>query len=386
MPKKVAIIQNRIQAGGRLHVIIAMIKILNDLGIEPEILTLKSRVSKPDILGKYGKEIQFTIREIMYDIRIPFEIHIILFNFLCRFFLKKYDLVVNSNNTSFLLPQKINLISYTHYPRKDRLLSEYVSIHFPDGVKKSWFNPFHFFDNVAALLYKLNFNLNQNERVVANSEFCASAIRANYPNSQNPIDIMYPPVKIKQNITTDLSQKSKKNVVSIGRFAADKRQLEQIQIAEHLKDFTFHIIGFAKPNDPYLNKCKKYIKEKNVANVQLYPNIDYDKMQFIIKESMFFIHNLRNEPFGITAVQAIAEGCIAVVHNSGGQKEIVNNEHLRFESVNDSVNILNEFSGKKTEELENIQQSLYKNIKQFDENIFNKKMKNIFSKQLISEG
>ena len=380
--KKVAIIQNRIQAGGRLHVIIAIIKILNNLGIVPEILTLKSRVSKSDIHGKYGEDIKFTIREIMHDVRIPFELHIILFNFVCRFFLKKYDLVINSNNTSFLLPQKINLISYTHYPRKDRLLSEYVSIHFPDGAKKNWLNPYHFFDNVVALLYKLNRNLNQNERVVANSEFCAHAIRSNYPDSKNLIDVIYPPVKIMQNVKTDFRKKSKKQVVSIGRFAADKRQLEQIEIAGQLTDFTFHIIGFAKPNDAYLKKCKKYIEDHNISNVQLHPNIEYDKMQKIINESGFFIHNLRNEPFGITAVQAIAAGCVPVVHNSGGQKEIVNNEHLRFESVNDAVKILRELYKKESEKLEKMQQSLYENIKQFDENIFNKKMKDVLKEHI----
>lgn len=380
--KKVAIIQNRIQAGGRLHVIIAIIKILNDMGIEPEILTLKSRISKPDILGKYGKEIKFTIREILWDVRIPFEFHIILFNFLCRFYLNKYDLVINSNNVSFLLPQKINLISYIHYPRKDRLLSEYVSIHFPGGAKKSPINPFHIFDNIAALLYKFNRNINQKERVVANSQFCAEAIRSNYPNSINRISVIYPPVKIENSIKFDITQKSNKQVVSIGRYASDKRQMEQIRIAGQLKDFTFHIMGFAKPKDPYLNKCKKYIEEKNITNVQLHPNIDYDNMQSIMNKSLFFIHNLRNEPFGITTVQAIASGCIPVVHNSGGQKEIVNHKYLRFESVIDAVRILGELSKMEWGELEKIQRALRENIKLFDENEFNKKMKDVLIKHL----
>jgi len=373
---KVAIIQNRIQAGGRLHVIIAIIKILNDLGIEPDILTLKSRISKKDILSKYGENIKFNIKEILHDVRIPFEFHILFFNFICKFFITKFDLVINSNNTSFLLPQKINLISYTHYPRKDRLLSKYISIHFPDGKKKNWFNPLHIFDNLVALLYRFNRSLNQNEKVIANSEFCASAIKSNYPNSANSIEIIYPPVKIES--SSIKNQKSINSIVSIGRFAADKRQLEQIEIAAQLKDFTFHIIGFAKENDAYFEKCKNLVKEKNLSNVNLYPNISLEKMQSILKESMFFIHNLRNEPFGIAAVQAIAQGCIPVVHNSGGQKEIVNNDDLRFNSTDGAANIFNEYSKKSLDELSQINKNLYKNIVQFDEEIFYKKMEDLF--------
>ena len=46
---KVAIIQNRLQRGGRLQVMIYMIKVLSDEGITPDILTLSSRISDDDI-------------------------------------------------------------------------------------------------------------------------------------------------------------------------------------------------------------------------------------------------------------------------------------------------------------------------------------------------
>lgn len=380
--KKVAIIQNRIQAGGRLHVIISIIKILNNLGIEPEIITLKSRISKQDIINKYGENIKFILKEILHDVRIPFEFHILLFNFICRFYLKKYALVINSNNTSFLLPQKINLISYTHYPRKDRLLSKYVSIHFPDGPKKSWFNPFHIFENIVALIYRLNHRLNKNECVIANSKFSSDAVQLNYPKDKKSIHIIYPPVSVGSFSKIDLKEKSTHSVVSIGRFAPDKRQLEQIKIASQLKNFTFHIIGFAKQNDKYFKKCNKYVSENNLSNVKLHANISYEKMQSLLKQSMFFIHNLRNEPFGITAVQAISQGCIPIVHNSGGQKEIVIYDDLRYNDVNQAIQIFSEYSKKSIDELNQIQKSLYEKVKQYDENIFYKEMKEVITKHL----
>jgi glycosyltransferase involved in cell wall biosynthesis len=43
----------------------------------------------------------------------------------------------------------------------------------------------------------------------------------------------------------------------------------------------------------------------------------------------FYTHSV-SEPFGITTVQGIATGCIPIVHNSGGQIEIVEDELLRY--------------------------------------------------------
>jgi glycosyltransferase involved in cell wall biosynthesis len=380
--RKVALIQNRIQPGGRLHVMIATIKTLNDIGIEPDIITLKSRISKQDIINKFGKNIRFNLKEILYDIRIPFEFHILLFNYICKFFLKKYDLIINSNNTSFLLPQKINLLSYTHYPRKARLLSKKVSIHFPDGPDKSWLNPYHVFLNFAALLYRSNFGLNKNETVIANSLFTKEAIQANYLKSKIPIIIIYPPVAVEKNSQNNIKKKSVFNVVSIGRFAPDKRQLEQIEIAAILPDYTFHIIGFADDKNKYYENCMKFIDKNKISNAILHRNIDYNKLQSLLKISLFFIHNLRNEPFGITAVQAISQGCIPVVHNSGGQKEIVNIEELRYKNKVEAAQIFNAISKYSSEKLINIQNKLLKNINRFDESMFYKEMKKLLSKHL----
>ena len=357
---------------------------LNELGIKPDILTFKSRIKKSEIINKYGENIDFNLLEIFHDVRLPFEFHILFFNYICRFYLKRYDLIINSNNTSFGLPQKIKLISYTHYPRKDRLMSNYVSIHFPDGEKKSWFKPLQFFDNFVSLLYKFNHRLNRNEMVVANSEFSAAAIKSNYSTSKNKIDLIYPPINIESPVNKN--QKSIKNVVSIARFAPDKRQLEQIEIAEHLNDFTFHIVGFVKENDRYFENCKNAVEEKNLANVKLYPNIRFEEMQSILNDAMFFIHNLRNEPFGITTVQAIAKGCIPIVHNSGGQKEIVNNENLRYNSVEEAVQILKEFVSKELDELKQIRKTLSENIKKFDERNFNNKMKDVLLENMKLKG
>ena len=126
----VAIIQNRIIRGGRFHVIAGIIKTLNQKGIIPDVITIKSKVNKDEAEQFYGEKIEFRLKEILFDLKLPADYHILFFNFFVRFYLKRYRLVINSSNSSFFLPAHIPLLSYVHYPRKDRLLSEKLSIHF----------------------------------------------------------------------------------------------------------------------------------------------------------------------------------------------------------------------------------------------------------------
>ena len=41
---------------------------------------------------------------------------------------------------------------------------------------------------------------------------------------------------------------------------------------------------------------------------------------------MAYIHCAENEHFGITIVEAMAAGCVPIVHDSGGPREIVTND------------------------------------------------------------
>ena len=98
----VAIIQNRVQQGGRLQVIIEIVRVLNELGIQPDILTFKSRLSRSDIISNYNAKIDFKLKEIFFDVRIPFELHILFFNLICNNYLKEYDLIINNKKSKVI--------------------------------------------------------------------------------------------------------------------------------------------------------------------------------------------------------------------------------------------------------------------------------------------
>jgi glycosyltransferase involved in cell wall biosynthesis len=71
--------------------------------------------------------------------------------------------------------------------------------------------------------------------------------------------------------------------------------------------------------------------------VGLIPNISQPYFKKLLKKSKYFIHTRKNEHFGISIAEAIAAGCIPLVHNSGGQKEIVPLDELRFDSIDEAI-------------------------------------------------
>ncbi len=376
---RIAIVQNRIGKGGRLHVIVHTIKLLNKMGIVPDIVTQKMRLSTDEIQKYYKVKINYNLREIFIDLRLPYEWHIVLFNFLTKFYCKDYDLIINNNNTSFLGPRRKRTISYVHYPRIDRNLSKNVSIHFPEGPVKRIYRFNDFFNIVIGWLYRLNKNLLANEIVIANSRFTKKMILKHFPQNNKVIDVIYPPVINKQMMKRDISDISPKTILHLGRFTPDKRQLELIKIAGDLPDYLFYIVGFAKKGDKYLQKCKQYIEKNKLENVIIMNNVDFNKMQEILRESYFFIHNTRNEPFGITTVQAIAMGCIPIVHNSGGQKEIVPIDTLRFDTSDEIVNIIRKIDNLPEDVLVRYRKILMNQLDTFSEDAFETKMKKVLS-------
>jgi glycosyltransferase involved in cell wall biosynthesis len=341
---KVAILKNRVYKGGVSQVLASMIKVLNEKGIVPDILTFRSNIN-PEIISKdYGQEIKFNIVPIFFDIKMPYEWNFIFFNFISKFYVGKYDLLINSNNSSFLAPKRKRTITYIHFPRKARAVSKLKSLHIPEEGKKTYFDikvdPFL----LADIFYRMNYKFGKNEKLLCNSEYTKKMVLENYSVNPNDIKVLYPPVALSN--TTKSYPKKAKSVVTLGRFSPEKRQLEQIEIASQLPDFKFSIIGF-KGDEKYFEECEKSIQQKNISNVKLFPNISFEEINTILEESLYFLHNVRNEPFGIGTAQAIAKGCIPMVHATGGSLEIVKQEKLCFHSIEDCISKL------KSLELEN---------------------------------
>ncbi|MDA3952629.1 MAG: glycosyltransferase [Bacteroidales bacterium] len=375
----VAILQDEIVKGGRLSVLVEMIFILNEKKIIPDIISYQLNLSKNEIRKEYNKEIDFNYIRIAPNLfRKAPETNKLLFNIFVNRKIKSYSLIINSNNTFDFLNKNTNLISYIHYPRKDRVLRN-QSLH---QIKTNQ----HFLSKsvlmidklIARCLYKLSKPSISNHLIIANSAFTKNAIERQY-NARflQKIKIIYPPVEFfnKKN-----SENEEITVCSLGRFHPSKRQLEQIKIAKELSQIKFYLIGFADENDYYFRKCKSFIKENRIKNVFLLNNLTYKDLSEKMQESTFFIHTMINEPFGIVTVQAISAGSIPIVHNSGGQKEIVPMQELHYNDIYEIKNIIIKLITE-PELREKYQKELLLNIEHYEQSNFINNFRAILNKK-----
>jgi len=355
--------------------------VLNALHIQPEILTMKSHIEENKIRKNYGIDVDFKLRILPFEFRMPVEWHILYFNLRVRKYLTEYDLVVNSNNTAFLLPGKNRILDYIHYPRKTRNRSKERSIELPQGPGKSRRGYQRDLLGVAANLYRFDRLENKNIRLLANSEFTKQAVIEAYSLNQSMVEVVYPPVMIDSD--TRFKNRIPNLVVSLGRFAPEKRQLEQIKIAEKLPEFTFFIIGFSRPGNDYFEKCQKYVNQNEIKNINLEPNLSFEKMEERLLQATYFLHSNRNEPFGITTVQAIAKDCLPIVHDSGGQKEVVPFQELRYKSETDAIEKFKRLRDpSRNNWIASTKFLLNENIQQYSVETFNEKMRRILLEEI----
>jgi len=232
---------------------------------------------------------------------------------------------------------------------------------------------------MSSLLYLFDNSLKPGDFVLANSVFTRDAIARNYQIDSSDIQVLYPPLLI--DVEPPVQRNKTNVVVSLGRFSAEKRQLEQIEIASKLPEFEFYVIGFAK-HEAYLNKCKARILELKLKNVHLMANASKDDIDNVMDLASFFLHNVRNEPFGITSVQGISRGLVPIVHDSGGQREIVTFDDLRFRTIDEAVYNIGRLALESEEALRMRSCKLFLHCQKFSVEQFRKKVAEILHQTL----
>ncbi|MCK4900365.1 MAG: glycosyltransferase [Anaerolineales bacterium] len=82
------------------------------------------------------------------------------------------------------------------------------------------------------------------------------------------------------------------------------------------------MVGFADLSN-YFERCLDYAKSNNISNVHFHPDVSFRILKSILQRSKYFLHTKIKEHFGNTTVHAFAAGCMPIVHDSGGQREII---------------------------------------------------------------
>ena len=173
--------------------------------------------------------------------------------------------------------------------------------------------------------------------VLANSQYTADWIQHYW---HHDAEVVYPPIQVDR---FHPATERRRTIVAAGRFFApgqghSKRQLElvqafaRIQRAGQLRDWTLHLVGGCEPMQ------RRYLDEVRAAAqglpVQIHPNAS----RAVVEELMSTASvqwaatgygeddtkaPWASEHFGMTTVEAMAGGCVPIVIDKAGQKEIV---------------------------------------------------------------
>jgi glycosyltransferase involved in cell wall biosynthesis len=69
-------------------------------------------------------------------------------------------------------------------------------------------------------------------------------------------------------------------------------------------------------------------------NYTLKTNLPNSQLIAMLRDSQVYVHLMEGEHFGIAPIEALASGCITLVHNSGGMREFIPDE-FRWENYVD---------------------------------------------------
>ncbi len=248
---------------------------------------------------------------------------------------KDFDFFINGSRYSFYGNSGKN-VAIVHFP-KEKLLT------IPINKKLPW---------CKTLAQKQDSNFaNSTDLFVPNSDFTSYWLTQKWQITDNKKCVLYPPVTP----VSATAEKKRNQIFVCSRIEATKKidlLLKAFESSDFLKqNCTLVVAGSVK------GESEEYIEniQKISPSAKFYFEPSREKIEKLYAESEIFWHakgiNEENplyfEHFGITTVEAMSAGCVPIVINKGGQKEI----------VDDSCG----FKWNTTEELVSLTENLVKN-------------------------
>ncbi|MCZ4694009.1 glycosyltransferase [Ancylomarina euxinus] len=365
---KVAIIYDLTEPGGVQTCVLSLIKGLNKKGIKPVIFW--DEAPNNELLEEAGVTVEY--------VKLKFPIApswIKTMPNLFRYLLWPFNMVriskipldfdhVYSFTVNILIDQNRSHLFYlSGPPLLPQLESKSIRFKMAKFLYKMLIRPFY-----PAYEPQVDGNY------VINSKFTAQLFEEAH---QRTLEVVYPSnqLKIENLQKEDLSFRD--TVTFFSRIVDYKRPEFLINLAGQYPDLKFVIMGGVSKNRiDYLESLKHMASDQNLSNLSFYPNASRNDIDQILKKTLFYVFPAINEHFGITTVEAVLKGCIPFVHDSGGQKEIVPFDLLRF-SDRDFTDKFAELLSLKNKDLNQLRQDMHEHILLFTEDAFIDRMINI---------
>src|SRR6267143_1101710 len=216
-----------------------------------------------------------------------------------------FDIVLSTQDIGYVPSIRAPAIQYCYFP-------EYFS-HLQTSSSPVW----RLYYSPASAYYR-----NRVRRVgllLSVSDFTREFVAKKWERDSKTV---YPPCPVDAFSEFSNVQSRENLVVTIGRIVPEKRFHLFVELARIVPRTRFVAIGsLSDGTTAYYDRLKRSAPE-NVSFV-LSP---LRKVRDILGRAMAYVHCAENEHFGITIVEAMAAGCVPIVHDSGGPKELVTSD------------------------------------------------------------
>lgn len=219
-------------------------------------------------------------------------------------FKRKYDLVINTYGD---LINSVADLSYVHFPLRATLDYSQTPV-FTSLIKwKAYCQAY----NLASLILD---NIKPGV-LLTNSKFTQQVVKKYL---KRDAFVLHPPVDVQAYASKEVKRQN--CAITVSRFTP-KRALYRVPlIAKNAKAAKFIIAGKAdKHSFKTIQDLKEIIKRCGVEDrVVLLPNVSHSTLIELLTRAKVYLHVMPFEHFGISIIEAMAAGCVPVVHRSGG--------------------------------------------------------------------
>jgi alpha-1,2-mannosyltransferase len=215
---------------------------------------------------------------------------------------KRFDLVLNTAEVANQPATRIPAVEYCYFP-------DYFSHLESNSLPKLW----ELYYLPARVFY--HSRVSHIDRLLAVSDYTREFVRKKWGRDSTTL---YPPCPVE--LYKDLRHQPKENsVVTVGRLGPEKRIELFLDLARRMPRVSFSVIGSVPTEKTVYSNWLRKIAPANVS----FMIAPLRKVKGVLGRAKVYFHSALNEHFGITIVEAMAAGCVPVVHNSGGAREIV---------------------------------------------------------------
>jgi glycosyltransferase involved in cell wall biosynthesis len=204
-------------------------------------------------------------------------------------------------------------------------------------------------------------------RIFCNSYYTKKAIMQYWSNFnvKEPV-IIRPPVELKDFWCYIPLEEKEQRVVYVARFAPIKRHGLMKQLAKTFPSYEFVSVGALTEG---MKDWFRTLSKGAPRNYFLKPNLPKKNLIELLKRSKIYVHLMEGEHFGIAPLEALASGCIVLVHDSGGIREYIPKE-FRWKNLDDLKEKIDFFMKMDEQRLNSVIEDLREKVKELNPDRF----------------